>query len=187
MLQEFVTPHYHQALQKISENIQDAENVSPWMILGGTILGLGAAAQGLIPPFLFLGTGLVLISLAGFVTKNGEETRIPFFTLFLPPFIIGVYLFLYATASGQGLGGAFALLSFFALIFFEMVAVLKDKIPVLQDTPFYHAGRIIEWPEVILYLLMINIMPEAFSSLAFVFGLLCWVTIGGKIYRLFRG
>ncbi|MFZ8992766.1 MAG: CDP-alcohol phosphatidyltransferase family protein, partial [Candidatus Puniceispirillaceae bacterium] len=69
-------------------------------------------------------------------------------------------------------------------------AILAEKHQVTTEIrgkkTFYYLGGLTEGAETVLLLLAMLIWPDYFSIMALLFGLLCWVTTGTRIYAAYR-
>ncbi len=92
----------------------------------------------------------------------------------------GLVVFLAAVGYGQGLGAAFAIFSFMV---FNATKILKNS-PSKAGEPFqFSPSRFIEKTETQIYLLLVVLLPIAFSAISAIFGLMCWVTAIARIWE----
>ena len=89
------------------------------------------------------------------------------------------------------LAAAFLIFSFIGTATsFLGFAILAEKHHVTTKIrgkkAFYYLGGLTEGTETILLLLAMLVWPDYFSVMAFIFGILCWVTTGTRIYAAYR-
>ena len=91
----------------------------------------------------------------------------------------------------NALAAAFLIFSFIGTASsFLGFAILAEKHQVTTEIrgkkTFYYLGGLTEGAETVLLLLAMLIWPDYFSIMALLFGLLCWVTTGTRIYAAYR-
>ena len=89
------------------------------------------------------------------------------------------------------LAAAFLIFSFIGTATsFLGFAILAEKHHVTTrirgKKAFYYLGGLTEGTETILLFLAMLVWPDYFSLMAIVFGILCWVTTGTRIYAAYR-
>ena len=89
------------------------------------------------------------------------------------------------------LAAAFLIFSFIGTATsFLGFAILAEKHQVTTKIrgkkAFYYLGGLTEGTETILLFLAMLVWPDYFSLMAIVFGILCWVTTGTRIYAAYR-
>ena len=89
------------------------------------------------------------------------------------------------------LAAAFLIFSFIGTATsFLGFAILAEKHQVTTQIrgkkAFYYLGGLTEGTETILLFLAMLVWPDYFSLMAIVFGILCWVTTGTRIYAAYR-
>jgi phosphatidylglycerophosphate synthase len=104
----------------------------------------------------------------------------------------GVIPFAFALARPENaLAAAFLIFSFIGTASsFLGFAILAEKHQVTTEIrgkkTFYYLGGLTEGAETVLLFLGMLIWPDYFSIMALLFGLLCWVTTGTRIYAAYR-
>ena len=89
------------------------------------------------------------------------------------------------------LAAAFLIFSFIGTATsFLGFAILAEKHQVTTQIrgkkAFYYLGGLTEGTETILLFLAMLVWPDYFSLMAIIFGILCWVTTGTRIYAAYR-
>ena len=89
------------------------------------------------------------------------------------------------------LAAAFLIFSFIGTATsFLGFAILAEKHQVTTQIrgkkAFYYLGGLTEGTETILLFLAMLVWPDYFSPMAIIFGILCWVTTGTRIYAAYR-
>ncbi|MDC0993208.1 CDP-alcohol phosphatidyltransferase family protein [Alphaproteobacteria bacterium] len=89
------------------------------------------------------------------------------------------------------LAAAFLIFSFISTATsFLGFAILAEKNHVTTQIrgkkAFYYLGGLTEGTETILLFLAMLVWPDYFSVMAIIFGILCWVTTGTRIYAAYR-
>ena len=89
------------------------------------------------------------------------------------------------------LAAAFLIFSFIGTATsFLGFAILAEKHHVTAQIrgkkAFYYLGGLTEGTETILLFLAMLVWPDYFSVMAIIFGILCWVTTGTRIYAAYR-
>ena len=89
------------------------------------------------------------------------------------------------------LAAAFLIFSFIGTATsFLGFAILAEKHQVTTQIrgkkAFYYLGGLTEGTETILLFLAMLVWPDYFSLMAIIFGILCWVTTGTRVYAAYR-
>ena len=96
------------------------------------------------------------------------------------------FAFILADPAANGVAGSFLLLSFyFNGASFLGFSLLADRYGLKTDArgqkALYFTGGLLEGTETIVFLVLLCLVPDAFSTLSWVFGSLCFVTAISRI------
>ena len=158
------------------------------------LIAAGCVAAGLFYPALwFVIANRVIDGLDGAVAR---ASRLSDFGGYLD--IVSDFIFYssipmaFALARPEtALAAAFLIFSFIGTATsFLGFAILAEKHQVTTQIrgkkTFYYLGGLTEGTETILLFLAMLVWPDYFSLMAIVFGILCWVTTGTRIYAAYR-
>jgi len=106
-------------------------------------------------------------------------------------FYSGIPLAFAVARPETALAAAFLIFSFIGTATsFLGFAILAEKHHVTTQIrgkkAFYYLGGLTEGTETILLFIAILVWPDYFSVMAIIFGILCWVTTGTRIYAAYR-
>ena len=158
------------------------------------LIAVGCAAAGLFYLALwFVIANRVIDGLDGAVARASRSSD---FGGYLD--IVGDFIFYsaiplaFAVARPEtALAAAFLIFSFIGTATsFLGFAILAEKHQVTTQIrgkkAFYYLGGLTEGTETILLFLAMLVWPDYFSLMAIIFGILCWVTTGTRIYAAHR-
>ena len=163
----------------------------------GAVFGLiatGCVAAGLFYPALwFVIANRVIDGLDGAVARASRSSDFGGYLDIVSDFIFYSAIPLaFAVAQPEtALAAAFLILSFIGTATsFLGFAILAEKHQVTTQIrgkkAFYYLGGLTEGTETILLFLAMLVWPDYFSAMAIIFGILCWVTTGTRIYATYR-
>ncbi len=171
-----------------------------------TLIGLGlglAAAAAIWSGAFWLAFVLILASrladgLDGAVARLRGVTNFGGFLDIVCDFVFYAAIplaFVALDPAGNGLAGAFLLLSFYVnAATFLGFAILAEKQKMQSDAhgvkSLYFTGGLLEGTETIAFFLLLCLFPDAFGVLAWGFGALCLITATARVMlaaRVFRG
>jgi phosphatidylglycerophosphate synthase len=161
--------------------------------------GVGAAAcvllayQAYKPALFAMLLSRALDGIDGAIARRTKPTDLGGFLDIVADFIFYAG-FVYAFAVGRpehALPAAFLIFSFLgtgsSFLAFAVVAEKRGLSTAQRGVKsFYYLGGLTEGTETILLFVLICLFPEHFPSLAYVFGLLCWLTTVGRVATGFR-
>ncbi|MBL6734780.1 MAG: CDP-alcohol phosphatidyltransferase family protein [Shewanellaceae bacterium] len=95
--------------------------------------------------------------------------------------------FAVAQPTTNALAAAFMISAFMAtgscFLAFAALAQTQDlPNPVSQHKSFYYLGGLVEGSETLLCFIACCLVPTAFSTIAWIFGSLCWITAATRLY-----
>lgn len=175
-----------------------AARVARWVgadavTVGGFAMGLLAMAAIMAGAYHW-GLGLLLINrladgLDGAVARRRGITDLGGYLDIVLDFIIYsgvVFAFAVADPAANALAAAFLIFSFMGtgasfLAFAVMAAKHRLESPEQGRKSLYYLGGLAEGTETIVVLALMSIVPGHFSLLAWVFGIVCWVTTVARI------
>ena len=163
----------------------------------GAVFGLiasGCVAAGLFYPALwFVIANRVIDGLDGAVARASRSSDFGGYLDIVSDFIFYSAIPLaFAVAQPEtALAAAFLIFSFIGTATsFLGFAILAEKHHVTTQIhgkkAFYYLGGLTEGTETILLFLAMLVWPDYFSAMAIIFGILCWVTTGTRIYATYR-
>jgi phosphatidylglycerophosphate synthase len=158
------------------------------------LIAAGCVAAGLFYPALwFVIANRVIDGLDGAVARASRSSDFGGYLDIVSDFIFyGAIPMAFAVARPEtALAAAFLIFSFIGTATsFLGFAILAEKHQVTTQIrgkkAFYYLGGLTEGTETILLFLAMLVWPDYFSLMAIVFGILCWVTTGTRIYAAYR-
>ena len=158
------------------------------------LIAAGCVAAGLFYPALwFVIANRVIDGLDGAVARASRSSDFGGYLDIVSDFIFySAIPMAFAVARPEtALAAAFLIFSFIGTATsFLGFAILADKHQVTTQIrgkkAFYYLGGLTEGTETILLFLAMLVWPDYFSLMAIVFGILCWVTTGTRIYAAYR-
>lgn len=163
----------------------------------GAAFGLivaGCIAAGLFYPALwFVIANRVIDGLDGAVARASRSSDFGGYLDIVSDFIFysAIPMAFSVARPETALAAAFLIFSFIGTATsFLGFAILAEKHQVTTQIrgkkAFYYLGGLTEGTETILLFLAMLVWPDYFSLMAIVFGILCWVTTGTRIYAAYR-
>ena len=158
------------------------------------LIAAGCVAAGLFYPALwFVIANRVIDGLDGAVARASRSSDFGGYLDIVSDFIFySAIPMAFAVARPEtALAAAFLIFSFIGTATsFLGFAILAEKHQVTTKNrgkkAFYYLGGLTEGTETILLFLAMLVWPDYFSLMAIVFGILCWVTTGTRIYAAYR-
>ena len=158
------------------------------------LIAAGCAAAGLFYPALwFVIANRFIDGLDGAVARASRSSDFGGYLDIVSDFIFysAIPLAFAVARPETALAAAFLIFSFIGTATsFLGFAILAEKHQVTTQIrgkkAFYYLGGLTEGTETILLFLAMLIWPDYFSLMAIVFGILCWVTTGARIYAAYR-
>ncbi|MDB9890808.1 CDP-alcohol phosphatidyltransferase family protein [Alphaproteobacteria bacterium] len=158
------------------------------------LIAAGFAAAGLFYPALwFVIANRFIDGLDGAVARASRSSDFGGYLDIVCDFIFysAIPLAFAVARPETALAAAFLIFSFIGTATsFLGFAVLAEKHQVTTQIrgkkAFYYLGGLIEGTETILLFLAMLVWPDYFRLMAIIFGILCWVTTGTRIYAAYR-
>jgi phosphatidylglycerophosphate synthase len=158
------------------------------------LIAAGCVAAGLFFPALwFVIANRVIDGLDGAVARASRSSDFGGYLDIVSDFIFysAIPLAFAVALPKTALAAAFLIFSFIGTATsFLGFAILAEKHQVTTQIrgkkAFYYLGGLTEGTETILLFLAMLVWPDYFSLMAIVFGILCWVTTGTRIYAAYR-
>jgi len=158
------------------------------------LIAAGCVAAGLFYPALwFVIANRVIDGLDGAVARASRSSDFGGYLDIVSDFIFysAIPLAFALARPETALAAAFLIFSFIGTATsFLGFAILAEKHQVTTQIrgkkAFYYLGGLTEGTETILLFLAMLVWPDYFSLMAIVFGILCWVTTGTRIYAAYR-
>ena len=158
------------------------------------LIAAGCVAAGLFYPALwFVIANRVIDGLDGAVARASRSSDFGGYLDIVSDFIFysAIPLAFAVARPETALAAAFLIFSFIGTATsFLGFAILAEKHHVTTqihgNKAFYYLGGLTEGTETILLFLAILVWPDHFSVMAIIFGILCWVTTGTRIYAAHR-
>jgi len=158
------------------------------------LIAAGCVAAGLFYPALwFVIANRVFDGLDGAVARASRSSDFGGYLDIVSDFIFysAIPLAFAVARPETALAAAFLIFSFIGTATsFLGFAILAEKHQVTTEIrgkkAFYYLGGLTEGTETILLFLAMLVWPDYFSLMAIVFGILCWVTTGTRIYAAYR-
>ena len=158
------------------------------------LIAAGCVAAGLFYPALwFVIANRVIDGLDGAVARASRSSDFGGYLDIVSDFIFysAIPLAFAVARPETALAAAFLIFSFIGTATsFLGFAILAEKHQVTTQIrgkkAFYYLGGLTEGTETILLFLAMLVWPDYFSLMAIVFGILCWLTTGTRIYAAYR-
>ena len=158
------------------------------------LIAVGCAAAGLFYPALwFVIANRVIDGLDGAVARASLSSDFGGYIDIVSDFIFysAIPLAFAVARPETALAAAFLIFSFIGTATsFLGFAILAEKHQVTTQIrgkkAFYYLGGLTEGTETILLFLAMLVWPDYFRLMAIIFGILCWVTTGTRIYAAYR-
>ena len=158
------------------------------------LIAAGCVAAGLFYPALwFVIANRVIDGLDGAVARASRSSDFGGYLDIVSDFIFysAIPLAFAVARPETALAAAFLIFSFIGTATsFLGFAILAEKHQVTTQIrgkkAFYYLGGLTEGTETILLFLAMLLWPDYFSPMAIVFGILCWLTTGTRIYAAYR-
>ena len=158
------------------------------------LIAAGCVAAGLFyPASWFVIANRVIDGLDGAVARASRSSDFGGYLDIVSDFIFysAIPLAFAVARPETALAAAFLIFSFIGTATsFLGFAILAEKHQVTTQIcgkkAFYYLGGLTEGTETILLFLAMLVWPDYFSLMAIVFGILCWVTTGTRIYAAYR-
>ena len=161
---------------------------------GFGLIAAGCVAAGLFyPAWWFVIANRVIDGLDGAVARASRSSDFGGYLDIVSDFIFysAIPLAFAVARPETALAAAFLIFSFIGTATsFLGFAILAEKHHVTTQIrgkkAFYYLGGLTEGTETILLFLAMLVWPDYFSLMAIIFGILCWVTTGTRIYAAYR-
>jgi phosphatidylglycerophosphate synthase len=161
---------------------------------GFGLIAAGCVAAGLFYTALwFVIANRVIDGLDGAVARASRSSDFGGYLDIVSDFIFysAIPLAFAVARPETALAAAFLIFSFIGTATsFLGFAILAEKHHVTTQIrgkkAFYYLGGLTEGTETILLFLAMLVWPDYFSLMAIIFGILCWVTTGTRIYAAYR-
>ena len=158
------------------------------------LIAAGCAAAGLFYPALwFVIANRFIDGLDGAVARASRSSDFGGYLDIVSDFIFysAIPLAFAVARPETALAAAFLIFSFIGTTTsFLGFAILAEKHQVTTQIrgkkAFYYLGGLTEGTETILLFLAMLVWPDYFRLMAIIFGILCWVTTGTRIYAAYR-
>ena len=158
------------------------------------LIAAGCVAAGLLYPALwFVILNRVIDGLDGAVARASRSSDFGGYLDIVSDFIFysAIPLAFAVARPETALAATFLIFSFIGTATsFLGFAILAEKHHVTTQIrgkkAFYYLGGLTEGTETILLFLAMLVWPNYFSVMAIIFGILCWVTTGTRIYAAYR-
>ncbi|MEM6781760.1 MAG: hypothetical protein AAF569_07850 [Pseudomonadota bacterium] len=190
MLDSFVKPYIDKPIATAGQNLVEKRITSTQVTIGGFAIGLLAAFAAGMQAY---GIGLILMLINRLSDELDDavadaSTRTPFGTyidVITNMVFYGAVVLMFGMGQGQNLGAAFVLFCFMTMTSTYYASVIlgsNQNTPTTAGKLTFSPGSLIEGTETTIYLILIFLFPSAFAALSMIFGFLCLVTAGGRIY-----
>ena len=158
------------------------------------LIAAGCVAAGLFYPALwFVIANRVIDGLDGAVARASRSSDFGGYLDIVSDFIFysAIPMAFSVARPATALAAAFLIFSFIGTATsFLGFAILAEKHNVTTQIrgkkAFYYLGGLTEGTETILLFLAMLVWPDYFKLMAIIFGILCWVTTGTRIYAAYR-
>lgn len=167
-----------------------ADQVTVWGFLLGVLAFPAIVYQQYSLALLFIVINRVFDGLDGALARiQGITDSGGFLDISLDFLFYSLIPFAFVIASPQvnAVAGAFLIFSFLGtgssfLAFAVMAGKKGIENPIYQHKSLYYIGGLTEGTETIACFILLCLFPDNFSSIAYSFALLCWITTFSRIY-----
>ncbi|MBJ7539148.1 CDP-alcohol phosphatidyltransferase family protein [Marinomonas transparens] len=198
MLDRFFIKHLKQPLHRVALQLDERGVKANHVTIVGFVLGMlcipALAQQSYGFALFFIVINRLMDGLDGAVARVQEPTDLGGYLDITLDFIFYsavIFGFALADSTQNALAASFLIFSFMgtgsSFLAFAIMAE-KRKIERLEygKKSLYFLGGLAEGTETIVFLVVICLIPEHFSLLAYVFGGICWITTATRIYAGYR-
>lgn len=194
MLDSFVKKYTSEPVGKVAAALAEKNITASQVTLAGLGVGLVAAFAAGMQAYAL---GLILMLINRFSDDLDDAVadisgRTPFATyidVISNVVFYGTVVFMFGLGQTQSMGAAFVLFSFMvmtATYYASIILGMEGEKPKKAGKINFSPNSLVEGTETTIYLILIFLFPSAFAALSMIFGLLCWVTAGGRIYTTYQ-
>lgn len=193
MFDSAIRPKIDPILNKLAAKLGEIGIGPNQITFYGFVIGIvGCIAIGL-QSYIF-GLFLLLLNrladgLDGAVARfkiNDEDKQSQFgayLDIILDMILFGAFILLFVLSQPyQASAAVFLMFSFIGLFATSLGAYMVGLNDATQERSFLHPTRLVEGTEIIIFMIFICLYPHAFSAIAVLFGVLCWVTTVSRIW-----
>lgn len=193
MLDSHIRPYIDPPLNIVGRAIVRQGISANLLTLIGFIIGIIAcvalAFESYTAALVFILFSRTIDGLDGAAARNSSQgaTDLGAYLDIVADFIFytGIVFFFAVGRPETSLAAAFLIFSFMgtaaSFLTYGILAAQRDMRHEEQGKKsFYYAAGLCEGTETILFFIIICLLPNAFSVLAILFGLLCWITTAGR-------
>lgn len=194
MLDSFIRPYLDAPLARIATPVAawgfTANHITAAAFIVGLLACFAVGMQAYIAGLALMLLSRLLDGIDGAVARINGPTPIGAYLDIVSDFIFySMFVFFFALAEpNHALMATFVVFSFIGTgTTFLAHALLAEKKGLPADgKSFYQVRGLCEGTETILFFILICLWPDAFSAIAFLFGFLCWLTTGARIWEALR-
>lgn len=197
MLDSLIRPHIDPFLNKAAEAIEPYNIPANLLTLAGFAIGLVGcffiAVQAYIPGLILILINRVMDGLDGAVArKQGPSDFGAYIDIVSDMVFYAAFVFFFVmTQSTWHLAGLFLIFSYMGTgASFLAYAIIAEKRSLRTarngKKSFFHMSGLAEGSETILFMVIVCLAPGFFAPLAFLFGLMCWITTIGRCMDAWR-
>ncbi|MBI4031829.1 MAG: CDP-alcohol phosphatidyltransferase family protein [Proteobacteria bacterium] len=195
MLDSLIRPHIDVPLDKIAAYVAPSGISANRMTAIGALCGLAAclmlARADYIPALFFMALNRLADGLDGALARrDGSGTDAGGFLDIVSDFIFYAgFVFFFALGQPENaLAAAFLIFTFMATgSAFLAYAIMAARRSINHDKngkkSFFHLQGLAEGTETVIAFVLICLMPDHFTAIAVIFGLMCLVTAAGRIRK----
>ena len=199
MLDAKIRPYIDPPLNAMGQALAKSGLKAQQVTLAGFIFGLGAflalALESYAPALLFIALSRLMDGLDGPVARASEEgptDRGAFLDIVSDFIFYGGFAFFFAVGRPEtALAAAFLIFSFMgtasSFLTYSILATKQGRNHSRQGKKsFYYAAGLCEGSETIIFFLLFCLLPNLFTPLAVLFGILCWITTAGRTAQAYK-
>lgn len=193
MLDSYIRPRIDPCLNAIGKRIASYGIAANSITVIGFLFGIAAMIMIAMEQYsvgaIFIACNRLLDGLDGAVARNSILSDFGGFLDIVCDFIIyaGI-VFAFGTHQDNALYAAFLIFSFIGpMVSFLAYAIIAAKRQInttrCGKKSFYYLGGVCEGTETAFVLFLFCLYPQYFATICIAYGVLCWLTTLGRIYR----
>jgi phosphatidylglycerophosphate synthase len=197
MFDEKLKPTIDPYLNRLADEVGKLGVKADHVTIYGFIIGIVGCVFIGLQSYLF-GLFLILLNrlcdgVDGAVARFNKAQGQPvskfgaYLDVILDMILFGAFIFLFVLGQPvHATAAVFILFSYVGLFATALGAHMIGTVENNRTRPFYHPVNLVEGSEIILFMVLVCLYPYAFSAIAVVFGVFCWLTTIARIIFTYK-